>query len=209
VTGSNEVSAPLGRRELKKVQTRSALLRAARELFLAKGYSATTIEDLASKANVSRATFFKYFSAKSGLLAAMVEQIDERFERRIEQERSRTGSTQAHLMALFLYSAKVIQATKDLSRTLLAEGLASMGQPGGEKLQRMSRMYAALEVLLRDGVETGTVRTDYPLWLLVEMVASAYHGVLLHWLADPSYPLNKSLRQSARFIGEAIAPRGT
>jgi len=209
VIGSKAVGAPLGLREKKKLETRKALLRVARELFLAKGYGATTIEDLARKANVSRATFFKYFSAKSALLTEMVEQIDQRFERRIEQERSRAGSTQQHLTALFLYSAKVIEATKDLSRTLLAEGLASMGQPGGEKLQRMSRMHAALEGLLRDGVEVGTVRRDYPLWLLVEMVASAYTGVLLHWLADPSYPLHKSLRQSARFIGEAIAPRGT
>lgn len=55
---------PGGLRARKKVQTRLALARAAMQLFEERGYAATTADDIAAAANVSRRTFFRYFSTK-------------------------------------------------------------------------------------------------------------------------------------------------
>lgn len=41
---------------------------AAAELFLERGYSGTTIDDITRRAGVSRTTFFNYFGSKSDLL---------------------------------------------------------------------------------------------------------------------------------------------
>ena len=54
----------MGLRERKKLQTRLALARAAIDLFETQGYGATTVEDIAAAANVSRRTFFRYFKSK-------------------------------------------------------------------------------------------------------------------------------------------------
>src|SRR5713226_4528757 len=55
-------SLPL--RERKKLRTRRALADAALRMFTEKGFGATTLEELADEAEVSRSTFFRFFPAK-------------------------------------------------------------------------------------------------------------------------------------------------
>src|SRR5687768_17616917 len=61
-------------RERKKEQTRLALKEAAIRLFVENGYTATSIEDIASAADVSRRTFFRYFGSKEGVIFAEADQ---------------------------------------------------------------------------------------------------------------------------------------
>jgi AcrR family transcriptional regulator len=56
-----------------KSSSRGALEDAATELFLESGYHATTVDDIAARAGVSRATFFNYFPAKSSVLWVKVD----------------------------------------------------------------------------------------------------------------------------------------
>jgi len=51
-------------RERKKLRTRRALADAALRMFTDKGFDATTLEELAEEAEVSRSTFFRFFPAK-------------------------------------------------------------------------------------------------------------------------------------------------
>lgn len=53
-----------------KAKTRRDLADAAVRLFLDKGYEATTVDDIAMLANVSRRTFFRYFASKDDLVTA-------------------------------------------------------------------------------------------------------------------------------------------
>jgi AcrR family transcriptional regulator len=55
-------SLPL--RERKRLRTRRALADAALRLFADKGFDATTLEELADEAEVSKSTFFRFFPAK-------------------------------------------------------------------------------------------------------------------------------------------------
>jgi AcrR family transcriptional regulator len=57
-----------GLREQKKAQTRRAIQEHALRLFIANGYDATTVEEIAAAAGVSHMTFFRYFPSKHAVV---------------------------------------------------------------------------------------------------------------------------------------------
>jgi AcrR family transcriptional regulator len=58
------VDRALPLRERKKLRTRRALADAALRMFTEQGFDATTLEELADEAEVSKSTFFRFFPAK-------------------------------------------------------------------------------------------------------------------------------------------------
>lgn len=59
---------PEGLRERKKRRTREAIAEAARALFVAHGFEAVRVADIARAADVSEATVFNYFPTKEDLV---------------------------------------------------------------------------------------------------------------------------------------------
>lgn len=60
-------------RRAKAESTRSAVLDHAHRAFLERGYAATTIADIATKAGVSPETIYKSFGGKAGIVRALYE----------------------------------------------------------------------------------------------------------------------------------------
>jgi AcrR family transcriptional regulator len=65
VTGPADADGP---RQQRQVTTRRAIEAAAWRLFKAKGYQATTIDEIVEEVGVSQRTFFRYFDSKEAVL---------------------------------------------------------------------------------------------------------------------------------------------
>ncbi|MGC9670733.1 TetR/AcrR family transcriptional regulator [Planosporangium sp. 12N6] len=63
-------------RAAQKRMTYELFLEKALELFGAKGYAATTIDDIATAAGSTRATFYLHFASKAKVMSALLERAD-------------------------------------------------------------------------------------------------------------------------------------
>ena len=63
----------VGRRERKKEETKRRIFETAVQLFNERGFDATTIDEIAERADVAKGTFFNYFPRKESLLQYLAE----------------------------------------------------------------------------------------------------------------------------------------
>jgi AcrR family transcriptional regulator len=68
-----QVEGPATLREQQRAYTRRRLMEAARQVFAAKGYPDTRVDDIARQAGASRATFYLHFKSKCELMTALVD----------------------------------------------------------------------------------------------------------------------------------------
>ena len=70
------------RSERRKARTATAIRDAAERLFIGRGYSATTMEDLAEEVDVAVGSIYAHFGSKEGLYGALIDralELDKRY----------------------------------------------------------------------------------------------------------------------------------
>lgn len=67
-------SPTLNRRRRERKERRESILRAARKQFFSRGFSLTTVDDIAAEAEISKGTIYLYFPSKETLLANLLEE---------------------------------------------------------------------------------------------------------------------------------------
>ncbi|HHS50194.1 MAG TPA: TetR/AcrR family transcriptional regulator [candidate division Zixibacteria bacterium] len=111
------------RRELDKLRNKRLFLSSAEELFEQKGYSGTTIEEIAERAGFSKATIYNYFGGKDHLL---VELIQEKFRSLLESANeifSRENTLEEGIFDYITLSFEYFQRNTTLFRMMMADGM--------------------------------------------------------------------------------------
>lgn len=96
-TAAPEVTDSL--RERKKQKTAAAIYDAALALFAERGYDAVSVEDICEQAEVGRATFFRLYGTKIGLLAEFNRRVAALVRDRIRREEIESPSEQLRVQA--------------------------------------------------------------------------------------------------------------
>ncbi|MBS2024761.1 MAG: TetR/AcrR family transcriptional regulator [Deltaproteobacteria bacterium] len=81
------------KKRLSAVERRAQLLEIGRKVFAQRGYEATSLDEVAAKAGISKPIIYEHFGAKEGLYAAIVdhelESLVQRISLSVEQGRPR------------------------------------------------------------------------------------------------------------------------
>ncbi|HEV7422369.1 MAG TPA: TetR family transcriptional regulator [Mycobacterium sp.] len=129
----------LGLRERKKLRTRATLIDAAMDLCLRNGYESTTVEQIASAADVSPRTFSRYFATKDAVFLTLVEDYTHEVSIELEAVPLDVGPLEA------MRQAHVAVLTRVASR--------QVGRLSTERIILMLRVINASDTLRRAAFE--------------------------------------------------------
>lgn len=79
-------------RAAQKEMTRRRLLSMALDLFEKNGYTNTTIDEIAAAAGTTRVTFYAHFPGRDGVMRALLDELNEILERRVDLDGSTSPS---------------------------------------------------------------------------------------------------------------------
>ncbi|MEU4508002.1 TetR/AcrR family transcriptional regulator [Nonomuraea wenchangensis] len=130
--------------------TRSALLTAAREIFVSKGFAEAGVTDVVSRAEASVGSLYHHFSGKADLYLTLFEEWQARQSQRTKQAaREARAAGESDRMRVFVSAARAYLAGCLEERELAALFLRGDGPPGFEvvmrdRLRKWAQLNAAL-----------------------------------------------------------------
>jgi AcrR family transcriptional regulator len=176
-TKSAPTDVATGLRERKRQQTRERLTRAAMALFLDRGFEATTLDDIAAAAEISRRSFFHYFASKEDVVfawqedstAALVAAVASRpatesmlvaAENAIAAMVRQLEPGEAIAMAQLKRDNPALQARDQVKYEKLERALAeALGKRAGHKTEKLEARLVAM-------IATGAMRIGGELWVV-------------------------------------------
>lgn len=162
---------PLRERNRQRVMQR--ILSATFALFREAGYTQTTMDAIAEKAEVSRGTLFNYFPTKGALLIPFMKEL---YVEHVQPEvipylRTKPTTLQA-LRFLFMSIYEHILLFPDINQAFQQELFCA--QPAETDINRGTGFLDNVEAILAYGQQRGEVRTDIPIEKLVRYVGVLY-----------------------------------
>ena len=99
--------------------TRQLLLKKALTVFSKKGYAATTLEDIAREAEVTRGAIYWHFGSKAELYNTLVREYSDRGNAIVQQAASEGGTLIEILRRVFIRQLQAIEDDHDLRAVVL------------------------------------------------------------------------------------------
>jgi AcrR family transcriptional regulator len=169
-----------GRRERRRLEVRERLYTAAISLFLERGFTATTMDDIAERADVARATVFYHFPQKISFLEEWGRHRRARVAEILRREQAGDRPVADQLRCYLGEMAKINLNARQESAVLM-DAAARHGA-----LFREPMLDVELARLIEQGRQTGEIRPDADAAQAGVILAIGYFSTVLRWIvADP------------------------
>jgi AcrR family transcriptional regulator len=199
-----EATAPLGRRERRKLEIRTRIYDVAQALFTKQGFDATTVDEIARLADVAPATFFNHFQSKQALLGLMTGEVFRTLHAMTAEHLEGDGRASEKLRAFIASATEGIAASRGLARDVLLEFMRSDATPKGPH-PYLERLVEPFVTLIQEGQAAGELRSDHDAAFLAQMAVGMMNSAITNWLADPDYPVEAGLIEAADFVLATLA----
>lgn len=193
---ADEADDELPRRERKRREVRDRLYRTAVSLFTEQGFEATTMDAIAERADVARATVFNYFAQK----VAFLEEWGIRRRAYIARTMAVSDLGDRTVAEQLSHYFQELAALNEASRTQTAVLMDASWRFGG--LLRDPSPGGLIAEIVEHGVGRGEVRPDADTALAGQILTTAYFSSVLRWIdaEPPPFSLTQELDKTLDIV---------
>jgi AcrR family transcriptional regulator len=166
-----------GLRERKAKRTREQIVEAALSLFETRGFRASTIEDIAEKADVSPRTVFRYFASKEDLVF-----LGQEAENRTIAERASEIAAGTDPISAMMMVARSILLDADHNPGHMTRCYAIV-EANAELLEHKGRLHQQIRDIASAGLDMMNVPDSLDRRLLVGVYVACLETAISTWIA--------------------------
>lgn len=172
--------AQTNRRERKKEETRSRILKAAFELFVQNGFETTTIDQIADLADIGKGTFYNYFSSKEAALDGFIDDLTAERGQQIWASILELPDSRQRLAKSYQSISDWAEKYPELIRVYLMERLNEAMKKKDKYQPNNNDLYFA--EIIKLGQKAGDIRDDIEPLHLVSYLNAIFLVQVCKWL---------------------------
>jgi len=149
------------------------------DLFASRPYADVTVEEICERAEVGRATFFRFYGSKAGLLKEFSQRLTDRIAQRLDGLPDVTATEQLWVVQDEIATAWGLSApsTRSLAREWIRNATASeLKDPNNPEL------LALVADIVRDGQASGEFSRDYDPDFVAWIILASFSAITAGWL---------------------------
>ena len=176
----------------RAAERRAAIIDAALDEFIARGFAATRLDDVAKRAGVAKGTIYLHFKDKEALFQELIRTALVPLIGRLAAPPPAGASVRAALESFAQTFAREVITTRrgDIVRLIVAEGPRFPSVADFYYREVVSRGMAAMRALIELGISRGEIRSEALARFPQIVVAPAIVAVIWHGLFGRHAPLD-------------------
>lgn len=197
----------MGRRDQQREETRRKLYETALASFRARGVGATSIEEIAAAAGVSRGTFYFHYPTKEDVLLQLLQESQQGMAEQLDEL-----PDAATLPEVLDQVADLLAAQwRDDASLLASIGMVALTRATTDlaNLDAIHPVHGALSPRFAAAATRGEIGDLIPPELLTQFFLANLFGAALAWCGNPVVPLDALLRSVVVFFLRATRPEAT
>lgn len=168
-----------------KEQRRQAILDAAMEVFIGKGYQLATINDISAHCHLSVGALYRYFPTKGEIMLALVEERLGRTPGTFARLTEHAGDPWERLVSCVNLFTSALGVRHPSTGRLLLVTLAEAVHDGEVRrglYQRFGALREYLKGIIQDGIAAGMFRPDANAEVLAALLLCTADGGTVYWV---------------------------
>lgn len=185
-------------------KTKENIYNVALDLFLEKGFEATTVEDIAERSGMSPTDFSKYFPQKESILPSFLRKHIEDVREKIQASMDQETLTSDKLRAIYLALAVIVEENESLIQWVLIESLRLRAYHQ-EKESVFNAIIDFTVKAIQAGQEKGEVFLSIDPLKIAQILESVFFFTAVSWISfGKKVPLKEDLMTKVESVLQGI-----